>query len=108
MKKLLLQEKLPIFVMEVDKSETELKPAQKVTNYFIQLIVDHKVSRLIGEFDYYRHPKGIAGGEMADNIIDTRNIVFCFGIKLSSAEVLAMRLRSIGIAETETGFILSR
>jgi hypothetical protein len=107
MKQILLQEKFPIFKLEVDKSETNFKSAQELTNHFKQLIDNHKVTRFIGEFDHYSHTKGLEGGELADDIIDARNIIFCFGTKLPSAEVLAVRPRSIGIAETATGFIIS-
>jgi len=107
MKQVLLQEKFPIFTLEVDKSETDFKSAQQLTNYFKKLVDEHRVTRFIGEFDHYSHTKGLDGGEVADDIIDARNIVFCFGARLPSAEVLAVRPRSIGIAETQTGFIIS-
>ncbi len=107
MKQVLLQEKFPIFKLEIDKSETEFKSAQGLVNHFKQLIDEHKVTRFIGEFDHYSHTKGLEGGEIANNIIDARNVVFCFGSKLPKAEMLAVRPRSIGIAETKTGFMIS-
>lgn len=107
MKQVLLQEKFPIFKLEIDKSETEFKSAQDLVNHFKQLIDEHKVTRFIGEFDHYSHTKGLEGGEIANNIIDARNVVFCFGSKLPKAEMLAVRPRSIGIAETKTGFMIS-
>ncbi len=107
MKQVLLQEKFPIFKLEIDKSETEYKTAQALVDHFKQLIDEHKVTRFIGEFDHYSHTRGLDGGEIADEIIDARNVVFCFGTKLPKAEMLAVRPRSIGIAETETGFMIS-
>ncbi len=107
MKQVLLQEKFPIFKLEIDKSETEFKSAQDLVNHFKQLIDEHKVTRFIGEFDHYSHTKGLEGGEIANDIIDARNVVFCFGSKLPKAEMLAVRPRSIGIAETKTGFMIS-
>ncbi len=107
MKQVLLQEKFPIFKLEIDKSETEFKSAQGLVNHFKQLIDEHKVTRFIGEFDHYSHTKGLEGGEIANNIIDARNVVFCFGSKLPKAEMLAVRPRSIGIAETKTSFMIS-
>jgi hypothetical protein len=107
MKQMLLQEKFPIFKLEVDKSETVFKSAQELTNYFKQLIDDNKVTRFVGEFDHYSHTRGLLEGEIADDIIDARNIVFCFGTKLPRPEMLAVRPRSIGIAETENGFVIS-
>ncbi len=107
MKEMLLQEKFPIFTLDVDKSETDFNSAQDLVNHFKQLIDEHKVTRFIGEFDHYSHTLGLGDGVVAKNIIDARNIVFCFATKLPSAEILAVRPRSIGIAETETGFTLS-
>lgn len=107
MKQMLLQEKFPIFVLELNKSETSFQSAQELVNHFKQLIDDQKVTRFIGEFDHYSHTKGLEGGEIADEIIDARNVVFCFGTKLPKAEMLAVRPRSIGIAETVEGFVIS-
>jgi hypothetical protein len=107
MKQLLLQEKFPIFSLEIDKSETTFQSAQELVNHFRQLIDDHKVTRFIGEFDHYSHTKGLQGGEIAEGIIDARNVVFCFGTRLPKAEMLALRPRSIGIAETQTGFVIA-
>jgi len=107
MKQVLLQEKFPIFKLEIDKSETEYKSAQALVDHFKQLVDEHKVTRFIGEFDHYSHTRGLDGGEIADDIIDARTVVFCFGTKLPKAEMLAVRPRSIGIAETETGFMIS-
>lgn len=106
MKQVLLQEKFPIFKLEIDKSETEVNSAQDLVNHFKQIIDEHNVTRFIGEFDHYSHTKGLEGGKIANNIIDARNVVFCFGSKLPKAEMLAVRPRSIGIAETKTGFMI--
>lgn len=103
----MLQERFPIFVLEVDKSETEYQSTQQVLDHFKRLIDDHKVTRFIGEFDHYSHTLGLAGGEIEESIVDARNIVFCFGTKLPRAEMLALRPRSIGIAETRDKFVIS-
>ncbi len=107
MKQVLLNEKFPIFKLEIEKNETEFSSAQALVNHFKQLIDDDDVTRFIAEFDHYSHTKGLEGGEIPEDIIDARNVVFCFGTKLPSAEMLALRPRSIGIAETRTGFRIS-
>jgi hypothetical protein len=107
MKQILLQEKYPVFKLEIDKSETEYKSAQAVINYFKQLIDDHEVTRFIAEFDHYSHTKGLLNGQLDEAIIDARNIIFCFGTQLAKAEMLAVRPRSIGIAETLNKIIVS-
>jgi len=103
----LFQDKYPIFSEEIDKSSTTFKSAQELTNYFKQLIDDHKICRFIAEFDHYSHTRGLEGGEVAADIIDARDIVFCFGTKIPNPQVLAVRPRSLGIAETPSSFIIS-
>lgn len=107
MKQMLLQEKFPVFKLEVNKSETNFKSAQELINYFKQLIDDHEVTRFIGEFDHYSHTKGLKDGHVNEMIIDARNIIFCFGTHLPKAEILALRPRSIGIAETLSYFVVT-
>ena len=51
-------------------------------------------------FNHYSHTNGLEGGEIADEIIDAKNVLFCFGTKLPKAEMLSLRPHSIGIAET--------
>lgn len=104
---MILQEKFPIFQLEVSKAETDFQSAQELVNHFKELIDEHKVTRFVGEFDHYSHTLGLEGGEIAQGIIDARNVVFCFGTKLSRAEMLAVRPRSIGIAESAKGFVIS-
>jgi hypothetical protein len=107
MKQILLQEKFPIFSLEVNKDETDLKDAQAAINYFKELVDDHPVTRFIGEFDHYSHTRGLEEGEIAEGILDARNIVFCFGTKLPKAEMMAVRPRSIGVVEMPEKFIIS-
>jgi hypothetical protein len=107
MEQILFQDKYPIFSVQIDKSRTTFKSAQELTNYFKQLVDEHKVCRFIAEFDHYSHTVGLEGGEVAEDIIDARDIVFCFGTKIPNPEVLAVRPRSLGIAETANSFIIS-
>ena len=104
---MILQEKFPVFTLEINKSETDFRSAQELINYFKRLIDDHEVTRFIGEFDHYSHTKGLEDGVVDESITDARNIVFCFGTQLPKPEILAVRPRSIGIAETVDHFIIS-
>jgi hypothetical protein len=103
----LLQRKFPIFKLDFHKSETRFKSVQDIVNHLKEVIDEHEVTRFLAEFDHYSHTKGFEYGEIDDSIIDARNIIFCFGTKLPKAEMLAARPRSIGVAETGTGFTVS-
>jgi hypothetical protein len=107
MKQILLQEKFPIFKLEVEKSETDFKSAQELTDYFKGLIDDHDITRFIAEFDHYSHTKGLEDGQLAEDLLDARNLIFCFGTNLPNSEILALRPRSIGIAETKDNFVVT-
>ncbi|WP_295888488.1 DUF6858 family protein [uncultured Thiohalocapsa sp.] len=107
MKQTLLQEKYPVFVMELGRDETALTDIDAICGYFRGRIESHRCARFIAEFDHYAHTCSLPEGQVDEAIRAARNIVFCFGIALPSAQVLAVRPRSIGIAETATGFIIS-
>lgn len=107
MQQMLVEEKFPIFKLAFNKSETPFRSAQDIINHFKRLIDDHKITRFIGEFDHYSHTRGLEQGEIDAAIVDARNIIFCFGTQLPSGEMLAMRPRSIGIAELRDSFIVS-
>jgi hypothetical protein len=107
MKQQLLQEKYPVYVLEVEKSETRYKNTDEILAYLKGCIDDHKVAAYISEFDHYSHTQSLEDGEIGEGIIDAKNIVFCFGIKLPKPVMLSVRPRSIGIAEYEDKFIIS-
>jgi hypothetical protein len=107
MKQTLLQEKYPVFVLELDRDETAYKDIDAICSYFRGRIQAHRCARFIADFDHYAHTCGLPEGQVAEELLAARNIVFCFGIALPSAQVLAVRPRSIGIAETARGFIIS-
>ena len=107
MKQMLLQEKYPVFSLELDKSETTMKTVDEIINYFKKKIKSHKVATFIAIFDHYSHTKALEDGVIDKSILDAKDIVFCFGITLPSPQVLAVRPRSIGIAELHDKFVIS-
>jgi hypothetical protein len=107
MKQTLLQETYPIFSLEVDKSETPFQSTEEIIAFLKQCVDEHQVARYIATFDHYQHTKELKDGQVSSDILSARNIVFCFGITLPSPQVLALRPRSIGVAETENSFVLS-
>jgi hypothetical protein len=106
-KQTLLQEKYPLFVMELNHDETALKDIDAICAYFRQRIDAHRCARFIAEFDHYAHTCSLPEGDVAEEIVAARNIIFCFGIALPCPQVLGLRPRSIGIAETPQGFVIS-
>eukprot|EP01156_Anaeramoeba_ignava_P004168 Anaeramoba_ignava/a227674_3.p1 GENE.a227674_3~~a227674_3.p1 ORF type:complete len:129 (+),score=9.44 a227674_3:76-462(+) len=105
MKKTIFMDKYPVFSLELDKSEVEQKNVPEIIEYFKAKIEAHPVAKFIAVFDHYSHTKGL-NGEIAPEILDAQNIVFCFGPVLPNTKMLAVRPRSIGIAELEDKFVV--
>ncbi len=106
MKQTLLQEKYPIFVAEIDKSETDHKTLDEVVDYLKARIAEKEKVQFIGVFDHFAHTKRI-GGEIAADILGAVDVIFCFGIALPNPQVLAVRPRSIGVADMGDKFVVS-
>ncbi|RLK51518.1 hypothetical protein DFR31_1461 [Alkalispirillum mobile] len=107
MKQSLFQEKYPIFTLEVAKSETTYQNVDEILAYLKAQIEADPKCRFIAEFDHYSHTSALPEAEIAPEIKDAKNIVFCFGIKLPNPEVMAVRPRSIGVTELEDRFVIA-
>jgi hypothetical protein len=99
--------KIPVRVKEIAKEETKINNVDEICQFFINKINAHAFAKYIGIFNHYAHTKGIEGGEIAKNIKDAKNVVFCFGKKLPDPKMLAVRPRSIGVCETNSHFVIS-
>lgn len=107
MKQTILQEKYPVYVLELSKSETDYASVDAIIERLQADVTGHKVAQFITVFDHYAHTKSLPEGVIAPGILAAKNIVFCFGIALPNAEVLAVRPRSIGVVEFEDKFVIS-
>lgn len=107
MKQSLFHEKYPIYTLELNKEESSYRTVDAIADYFKVQIDQHAAAAFIAVFDHYAHTKGLADGEIAPAIRAAKNVVFCFGIKLLTPEVLAVRPRSIGIAELDDRFVVT-
>ena len=107
MKQITVLEKYPVFTLEVGKNETSYKNVDAILAYLKEKIDTHPVAVYIGEFDHYAHTNSLAEGEIAEDIKDAKNIICCFGKKLPKPVVLAVRPRSIGVADMGDGFVVS-
>jgi len=103
MQQMILQEKYPVFVLDVNKNETHYKTAQEIIEFFKEKINSHPVCAYIGEFDHYTHTKSIQG-EINPEIKDCKIVMFCFGNKLPNGKIPAVRPRSIGVTEYNNKF----
>ena len=106
MKKVLLQDKYPVCVFEVSKSETACPTMDDVVAYFRARINENDKVQFFGVFDHYAHTQRI-GGEIDPAIRAAVDVIFCFGFALPNPLVLAVRPRTIGIADLGDRFVVS-
>jgi len=102
----LFKEKYPIHTISVSKSETNFTDVDSILDTLKESVDSHAVAIYIGIFDHYSHTKSI-DGEIDSDMLDAKNIMFCFGKELMSPEVLAVRPRAIGVADMGDSFVLS-
>ncbi len=107
MQQSLLQEKYPVFTLSIDKSETPYASIDAVVDYLRDCIRSHPYATYITTFDHYAHTKSLSEGQVAPEILAAKNLVFCFGLTLPDPRMLAVRPRSIGVAELAQQFVVS-
>jgi len=107
MTKQTLFEKYPVYTSEIRKADCSYTTVDEILVYLKAQIEAHPIATYIGEFDHYAHTSGLSEGKMAEEILDAKNILCCFGKVLPKPEVLAVRPRSIGVAEMAEYFVVS-
>jgi len=86
MKQIMLQEKYPVFVLEIGKQETTCKSIDDVVARLKTAIAADSRVAWIAEFDHYAHTTKL-GGAIAPEIKAAKNLVFCFGLQLPNPNV---------------------
>lgn len=107
MKLSLFQEKYPVFTVELSKDETTGTSVDAIIEFLKARIDETPDAVFIAVFDHYAHTKSLPEGEIDPEILDAKNLIFCFGVKLPNPSVLAVRPRSIGIAELADKFVIT-
>lgn len=107
MKKTIVMEKYPVFSLEAKKDELKLQSVDEIISYYNELIEKDPVARYIGVFDHYNHTKSLKNYEISDNIKEAKNILFCFGQKITNPIVLSARPRSISVVQEDENFVIS-
>ena len=106
MKQTLLQEKYPIYVAEIGKNETTYRSVDELVAYYQARIAENPKVQFIGVFDHYAHTRKIEG-PIVEGMTAAVDIIFCFGFAIPTPQMLAVRPRSIGIADMGDHFVIS-
>ncbi len=103
MEKLLFKDKFPLYTTTISKE----KSIDELVEYFKEQIEKHPVAGFITVFDHYAYTTAKEEHQVAEGIVDVKNVVFCFGKEIAHPNVPAVRPRSIAITEMEDKFVIS-
>lgn len=103
----IFKEKYHIFEIVYKKGELKYNSVDEIISSLKDMIEKHPIISYIAIFDQYAHTNSLKMGEINPSIKAAKNIVFCFGKELPTAEVLAVRPRSIGVCEMEDSYIIN-
>ena len=106
-KRTLLQDKYPIYTLELHKNEANYNSVDDILTHFKTMIEGNPAIKFIGIFDHYAHTAQIPDSFINPDIRDAKIILFCFGNEIRDTGFLAVRPRSIGVAELEKSFIIT-
>ncbi len=107
MEQTLSQAAYSTFSLEIGPGETRYRSVDEIIAYFRQCIEEHRTARFIAEFDHYAHTRALPEGQIGEDILAAKLLIFCFGISLQDPAMLAVRPRSIGVAQTRKGFFIT-
>ena len=106
MKQKIFKDKYHIFEIEFAKDELNSKSVDEIINQLKEKIDNHPVIAYIATFDQLAQTKRV-NGTIREDIIDAKNIIFCFGKEIPTPEVLAVRPRAIGVVELTDSFVVN-
>ena len=95
----------PMYAIEFLKSEMKFSDISQIIEHFKTKIVENPEAVFITVFDHYAHTKSL-NGEIREDILDAKNLLFCFGHGIKNVEILAFRPKSIAICELKDSFVL--
>jgi hypothetical protein len=104
MKRSMLLDTHPMLATKILKSEMKYTTIDDIVNHFKKKIEENPEAVFITLFDHYAHTQSL-NGEIREDILDAKNLLFCFGHGIKNIEILAFRPKSIAICEVEDAFV---
>jgi len=102
-----VMDKYPVNELTISKEKINYKNVDEILDYLKEKIDAHPVATFISIFDHYTHTKGLEVGEINEDILDAKNIIFCFGKQIPNAAIMAVRPRSIAVVEYKDNFVIT-
>lgn len=107
MEKIQLLEKYPVHVAALPKAETGVESADQGIARLREQVEAKPGATFIGMFDHYAHVKRQPEGKIADDIKDSKHLLFCLSNAIPNALVTAVRPRAISVVELADKFVIS-
>jgi len=106
MKQTIFKDKYPVWTLELDKNEISLDNIDDIVAYFKDKVDAHPVATFIAIFNHMEHTKTLKDAQINPDIIDIKNVIFCFGKEIPNTKVAAVRPRSIAVCELADKFVI--
>lgn len=107
MNKIQLLDKYPVYVAELAKRDTACTTTDQVVDRLRDQIESKAGATFIGVFDHYDHVRRQAEGKIAEEIKNSKHLLFCLSNAIPNALVPAVRPRAISVVELDDRFVIS-
>ena len=107
MEKVKFMENYNVYMKTILKANTTFQNVDEIMDHLKQKTEEHMAGEFIAIFDHYTHTKNLPNGEIAEDILDAKNFIFCFGVMIPNPNAVALRPRSIGVTEYKDKFVLN-
>jgi hypothetical protein len=98
------KDKFPLYTTTISKESYSI---DELIKYFKAKIESHPIAGFITIFDHYAYTSAKEEHNIPEDILDVKNVIFCFGKEIANPLVPAVRPRSIAIVETKDNFTIS-
>ena len=106
MKQTIFKDKYPVWTLELNKDEIALDNMDAIVTYFKEKVDSHPIATFIAIFNHMEHTKSLKDAQINPDIIDIKNVIFCFGKEIPNTKVAAVRPRSIAVCELADKFVI--
>jgi hypothetical protein len=98
---------LPVFTLEVDKTETGLRDFDEVVRFLKAQVEAHPLAQFVGIYDHHAHTSSLEEGYVDPAIRGASALVFCFGLTLPEPACMAVRPRTMAVCELDDRFVIT-
>jgi len=93
--------------LEFSKDEARFGSADEAIVFIKEQIDAHPMAAYISTFDHYTHTGNLPQSRIAEDIVDVKMAIFCFGPDISIPQLAGVRPRSISVVEHTDKFTVT-